>query len=252
MKGMTSTPLAVHQDGDVTELVLNRPGKANALNAELVRALFDAVATACEDGTRLLVLRGEGKAFCGGFDFEDLDQQSEGDLVLRLIRIELLLQAIHHAPYATLALCHGGAYGAGADLVCACDEGFAAPGSTFRMPGLRFGIALGTRRFAERVGTRAALEILTGSRIFDADEAVELGLLGRVAEPSEWPSAIRQIRDRERLDYSAKARLKSCVRADVRASDLAALVESASTPGLKARIKTFRAESAKEAVLTGR
>jgi enoyl-CoA hydratase/carnithine racemase len=249
---MASTPLDVQRDGGVTALVLNRPNKANALSADLVEALLEAVATAQQDGTQLLVLRGEGKAFCGGFDFEDLDRQSDGDLALRLIRIELLLQAIHHTSCATLALCHGGAYGAGADLVCACDQGVAAPGTKFRMPGLRFGIALGTRRFAARVGARSAFEILTASRVFDAEEAVELGLLDRIAEPSQWPDIVRRTRERERLDSAAKARLKQYVRDDMRAGDLAALAESANVPGLKKRIETFRAESARGGTLTDR
>jgi enoyl-CoA hydratase/carnithine racemase len=249
---MTSAPLDVRRDGGVTALVLNRPDKANALNAELVEVLLDAVATARQDGTQLLVLHGEGKAFCGGFDFEDLDRQSDGDLVLRLIRIELLLQAIHYAPCATLALCHGGAFGAGADLVCACDQGIAAPATKFRMPGLRFGIALGTRRFAARVGASSALEILTASRTFHAEEAVELGLLDSIAEPAQWPEIVRQTRERERLDPATKVRLKQCVYDDRRASDLAALAESASAPGLKERIKTFRAEGVQEGALTGR
>jgi enoyl-CoA hydratase/carnithine racemase len=241
---MMDDPLAVRRDGAVTELVLNRPDKANALNAELVEAMIDAVAAALRNETRLLVLRGEGKAFCGGFDFTDLDRQSEGDLVLRLIRIELLLQAIHHAPFATLALCHGSAYGAGADLVCACDHSTATAGTTFRMPGLCFGIALGTRRFAERIGARLALENLTASRSFGAEEAVELGLVDRVAEQSEWAGVMARAHDLERLDPAAKGWLKSSIRHDARATDLATLVESASAPGLKARIKAFRAESA--------
>ena len=163
---MSGANLIVRHEGPVKELVLNRPDKANALNAELVETLIEAVSTASGDGTKLLVLRGEGKAFCGGFDFGDLEAQSDGDLVLRLIRVEVLLQSIHHAPMATIAFCHGGAYGAGADIVCACDSAVAAAGTKFRMPGLRFGIALGTRRLADRIGTGPALEILTGSRLF--------------------------------------------------------------------------------------
>src|SRR6185369_12382226 len=80
-----TAPLQTRRDGPLTELVLNRPDKANALNAELIEAMLEAVEAAASDGTRLLVLRGEGKVFCGGFDFSGLDSQSEGDLVLRFI-----------------------------------------------------------------------------------------------------------------------------------------------------------------------
>lgn len=245
---MSGANLIVRHEGPVKELVLNRPDKANALNAELVETLIEAVSTASGEGTKLLVLRGEGKAFCGGFDFGNLETQSDGDLVLRLIRVEVLLQSIHHAPMATIAFCHGGAYGAGADIVCACDSAVAATGTKFRMPGLRFGIALGTRRLADRIGTGAALEILTGSRLFDAAEAMQLGLVDRIGEQQEWPGLIAQARDREKLAPAAKARLKACAKRDTRSADLAALAESASVPGLRSRIATFRSESAKGAL----
>lgn len=237
-----SPPLVVRKTDHVTELVLSRPEKANALNADLVEAMLDAVATASRDGTRLLVIRGEGKAFCGGFDFSDLDSQSDGDLVLRFVRIEQLLQAVHHAPMATMALCHGGTYGAGADLVSSCDHRIAAPGVRFRMPGLRFGIALGTRRLAECIGAEAAIRILTESRVFDAEEALHLRFVTAVAPQSDWDGHVAQVLKSERLDGAAKSRLKSCIKADRRATDMAALVESACAPGLKARIKSFRNE----------
>jgi hypothetical protein len=62
--------------------------------------------------------------------------------------------------------------GAGADLVAACDWRIAAPATRFRMPGLRFGIVLGTRRFAALVGADAAHEILVTSRSFGASASI--------------------------------------------------------------------------------
>src|SRR5262249_14863071 len=106
MSRSVADPLLIHQAGAVIELVLNRPDKANALDARLVEALLAAVARAANSGARLLTLRGEGRHFCAGFDFSDLDQQSDGDLLHRFVRIEQLLQALHHAPLTTLALCH--------------------------------------------------------------------------------------------------------------------------------------------------
>src|SRR5476649_249453 len=104
-------------DGHVTRLTLNRPQKANALSASLVEALINAIEYACTDGTRLLILEGNGNHFCAGFDFTDYAEASEGDLVLRFVRIEHLLQQIYHAPFATLVLAHGKIFGAGADIV---------------------------------------------------------------------------------------------------------------------------------------
>jgi enoyl-CoA hydratase len=232
--------LQIRRAEAATQLILNRPEKANALTFELVEDLIEAVETALRDGTRLLVLRGEGKNFCGGFDFSDFEQQSDGDLLRRFVRLELLLQALYHAPIATLALCHGGTYGAGADLVAACDRRVAAPDTTFRMPGLRFGIALGTRRLAHRIGADHALEILASSRVFDAQEAQRIGLVGTIAALDAWGDIVRDVATGLKLDAGAASLLKSRVQADTRAADLAALAESAAAPGLKARIRAFR------------
>ena len=75
-------------DCGVARLTLNRPDKANALSADLVEALLAALEAAAGDGTRLLVLDGNGKHFCAGFDFGGYETQSEGDLLLRFVRIE--------------------------------------------------------------------------------------------------------------------------------------------------------------------
>ena len=76
-------------------LTLDRPGKMNALSATLVEAMLAAVNAAYADGTRLLVLRGNGKNFSAGFDMGGYEAQSEGDLVLRFIRIEPELSRVN-------------------------------------------------------------------------------------------------------------------------------------------------------------
>lgn len=236
-----SGDLTVRRDGPLTELTLARPAKANALSAEMVEALLAAVNAAAGDGTRLLVLRGEGKNFCAGFDFSDIDIATDGDLLRRIVRLEILLQAVYHAPMATLALCHGGTYGAGADLVASCDRRIAAPRTIFRMPGLRFGIALGTRRLTERIGVDRALEIQGSARTFDAEEAERIGFIGEIAHPESWGKVVDAMLAGQKLDARAHALLKSRVQTDTRDADMAALAHSASAPGLKERIKAFRA-----------
>lgn len=231
----------IRRDATTTVLCLNRPAKANALSRDLVEDCLAAVEAAKGDGVRLLVLRGEGTNFCAGFDFSDVQQSSDGDLLHRFVRMELLLQALYHAPFATLALCHGGTYGAGADLVCACDVRIAAPNTVFRMPGLRFGIALGTRRLAQRIGADAALDILGSSRTFDAAEAERIRFTNSTVAAERWEDIVRDAERRLRLDASAHAGLKELVQPDTRSDDLAAIAATASVPGLKERILQFRA-----------
>jgi enoyl-CoA hydratase/carnithine racemase len=225
----------------VTRLTLNRPHKANALDSALIEALLDAVEYAYTDGTRLLVLEGRDRNFSAGFDFTGYQQQSEGELVLRFIRIETLLQRLYHAPFATLALAHGRNFGAGVDIIGACSLRIAAPDTTFRMPGLRFGVVLGTRRLAARVGTDKARELLAGSRTFGADEALGINFITGVAEPPQWPALITQAAaDATALPAAAAAALARQTLADTRADDMAALVHSVTVPGLKERIRIFR------------
>jgi enoyl-CoA hydratase len=239
-----SEVLKVERDGPVTILTLNRPEKRNALSAELVEALLAALARAWSDGTRLVVLRGEGKAFSGGFDFGDLEGQSDGDLALRFIRVELLLQALHHAPFATLALAHGACFGAASDMVVSCTRRLAAPGTRFRMPGLAFGVSLGTRRLAEVVGADGARRLLEASPVFDVDTALACRFLTEVRERERWPEAIAQAAQAAgTLPKSGHELLLGQMVADHRAADLATVVRSVAEPGLKQRVEAFTSQA---------
>ncbi|HEX5129510.1 MAG TPA: enoyl-CoA hydratase/isomerase family protein [Usitatibacter sp.] len=228
--------------GHTLELTLDRAEKMNALSASLVDALLTAVNAACEDGTRLLVLRGNGKNFSAGFDMAGVDQQSEGDLLLRFVRLEQLLQAVHHAPFETLVLAHGRNFGAGVDLIGACSRRLATADATFRMPGLKFGLALGTHRFALQVGGDIARDILAESKTFGAEEGRRIGFLTGIAEASEWPAAIeRAAAAATALAPDAHARLVAATRMDTRDADLAELVRSAAAPGIRQRIAEYLA-----------
>jgi len=239
------TPLLVERLDGITRLTLNRPQKANALDASSVECLLDALGKAYVDGTRMLILTGAGQHFCAGFDFTGIEHQSEGDLLLRFVRIEQLLQTLWHAPVPTVAMVQGGAFGAGADLVCACEQRIAAPSSRFRMPGLKFGLVLGTRRLAERIGRKYARLVLGASAVFDADEALKMRFVDSIVAPDQWPELGQTLyAAATTLQPDARATLNRVTATDTRDADLADLVRSASAPGLKARIQAFRAGSA--------
>jgi enoyl-CoA hydratase len=236
--------LLVERAGGTLRLTLNRPEKMNALSAPLVEALLREVEAGASLGVRLMVLGGTGRNFSAGFDMGGYEQQSEGDLLLRFVRIEQLLQAIRHAPFDTLALAHGRNFGAGVDLVCACARRIVAPDATFRMPGLRFGLVLGSRMFAQRVGEDRARAVLQSSRTFNAAEAFEWGFATRNASPEEWDDVVAQAaRAAVALPEEAAAALYRVTAPDTRDSDLAELVRSAARPALKARISAYLAES---------
>jgi enoyl-CoA hydratase/carnithine racemase len=224
-----------------THITLNRPDKANALSDAMVGALQGALSATQEDGTRLLVLQAEGRHFCAGFDLSDLDDCSDGDLLLRFVRIETVLQTLYHLPFPTLALAKGRAMGAGADLFAACGQRIAAPGTEFRMPGLAFGILLGTRRLAARIGPDAARRIQNETRSFDATEAHALGFATDIVEEFDWPAVVAAATGAAKtLMPEATAALFRATAADTRDADMADLVASASRPDLKQRIQAYR------------
>lgn len=232
--------------GTTLTLTLDRPAKMNALSAPLVDALLAALEAAHRDGTRLVVFRGEGKNFSAGFDFGGYESQSEGDLLLRFTRLEQLLQVVHHAPFETLALAHGRNFGAGVDLIGACSRRVSTTEATFRMPGLRFGLVLGTRRFALQVGGDTARDILAESKTFGAEEGLGMGFLTQVAGIPEWPEVIARAAEAAvALPPDAHARLVAATRIDTRDADLAELVRSAAAPGLKMRIAEYLAPASK-------
>ena len=156
MSDITETDgLRVERRGALHLLTLARPDKMNALSAGLVEALIAAVDQAQAEQARAIVFQGEGRNFSAGFDFGDWESHSEGDLLLRFVRIEMLLQRVAATPCLTVALAHGRNFGAGVDLFGACKWRLATPDASFRMPGLKFGLVLGTRRFAALVAPSA-------------------------------------------------------------------------------------------------
>jgi len=236
-----SAGLQVNRDRHVLQLILDRPQKANALNATLIDALIAQVVAATSDGTRLLVLRSNGRHFCAGFDFTGFDEQSEGDLLLRFVRIEQLLQAIYHAPFSTLALSQGRAMGAGADLFASCSVRVATPDSSFAFPGARFGLILGTRRLAQRIGASNARRLVASGQPIAGNEALKLGLVDEIVPPESWEKIIAFHAERSlTLDLPTLTTLHRLTCADTRAGDLAELVVSAARPGLKERMRAYR------------
>lgn len=228
--------LKTDRSGGVLTLTLARPDRGNALAADLVEALLDAVQGATADAAlHTLLLRAEGRHFCTGLDLSELERSRDADWLQRLVRIETLLQALWQSPLATVVLAQGRAWGAGADLFAACETRIAAPDASFRFPGAQFGIVLGTRRLATRVGTDAARALVIGGGTLDAAAAFAAGLATAIGgdpiitPPVVDPATARAVRAASRADPSGAAD-----------ADLAALVRSAAEPGLKARIQAYR------------
>lgn len=241
---MTFACLKVERRRSSTIVDLCRPDQRNALSPQLVNELTEVVDQTTREGVQLLVLRGQGKNFCAGFDLSDAAQCSEGDLLLRFVRIEGLLQAVFHAPFETLALIHGRNFGAGVDLAAACSRRICAPDTSFQFPGLRFGLVLGTRRLSHLIGADMAHQILSSSWQFDAAEAHKIAFVQSVVSPEHWIHEIEAVADSLMpIDTLTRSHLRKVTQIDTRALDLSDLVLSASRPGLSERIAAYQRQN---------
>jgi enoyl-CoA hydratase/carnithine racemase len=239
---MTNTDdslLKVEQHDGLLQLTLNRPDSANALSPDLTEALIQAI-TQSRD-IRLCVLRGAGRHFCSGFDLSDLDNLGDGDLLWRFLRIETLLQAVHHAPFPVAAFAHGQVVGAGADLFAACWRRVADADAKFRMPGWNFELALGTRRLLQLIGQDAARDLLIDTKVLPAEAGRACGLATDIAHQQEWPALVDEFNQRARvLSPVAIKQMLGLTTRDSRNDDIAAIVATAGRPGLKDRIVAYR------------
>ncbi len=177
----------VKSDGrGVLEIVLNRPEKRNAVDYDVMEALSDALDQAEMDrDIKMVTVTGTGKAFCSGGDlsvFHELYTKEEayrmlskmGDILYRLFTLEK----------PTAAIIQGTAVGGGCELAAACDFRIAASHVKLGFVQGRLGITTGwggSTMLFEKLPHATALEILSGARLYSAEEAYALGFLQKVS-----------------------------------------------------------------------
>lgn len=241
-----SGQLSITWRGRACMATLNRAAVGNALSHDLVEDLHLALDEAVAGQATLLVLTGEGRHFCTGFDLSSVEHQEESSLLHRFVRIEMLLSRLYTVPFVTLAYVNGAALGAGADLYAACSRRFSGPSARFAFPGAGFGLLLGTRRLAQRVGASTAEELVVSGRAMDASEAVGLGLTLELVEPDAFEALLeREVLSADRLDRDTLGSVRRLLTRNDEDSDLADLVRSAIRPGLRERIINHRARTKK-------
>ncbi|MDH3591146.1 MAG: enoyl-CoA hydratase-related protein [Planctomycetota bacterium] len=178
---MSDRLVLVRDDGPVRWLTLNRPAKRNALNAELVTALKEALAAPGK--ARCLAITGEGNTFSAGADLAALKAMrnatpAENEADSRHLA-ELFLQIAEH-PLPIIAAMNGHALGGGAGLAVACDLTFAVPGALFGFTEVCVGFvpAIVLNFLVRTVGEKEARALcLTGQKI-PVEEAQKAGILG--------------------------------------------------------------------------
>ncbi len=235
--------VSYRRDADIASIELRHAEKMNVFGDALVEGLHQALDKSESESVKHIVFQADGRGFSGGLDLGNVQTESDGDILMRLVRIEQLLQRVRHSPATTHALVHGACYGAAADLVLACRFRVATPDARFSMPGLRFGIVLGTRRLRDTIGEAAANKLLDRSSAFKSPEAYENGFLTDVAEKEEWQNVLKiNVSSRAVFNTEALLRRDSRLIPDTRDKDMVALVESVVSSSIRERIVSYLAE----------
>jgi len=179
----TTVQLAV--EGRVATLTLNRPEKRNAISFELIADLLWALDEVASSEAIVLIMTGAGKAFCSGLDLENLkallgktpEQNLEDSrTMVRLFR------SLYEFPKVTIAAVNGPAIAGGTGLALLCDFTLAVPEAKFGYTEVRIGFvpAIVSTFLLRQVGEKQARDLLLTGRIFDAEEALRLGLVNEV------------------------------------------------------------------------
>lgn len=196
-------------DNGVATISLNRPDVYNALNDEITFELQDAFkAVAKDENVRVVVLTGEGKAFCSGQDLKASSGQEKRSFLDSLHkRYNPIIRAIRSLPKPVICRLNGVAAGAGCSLALSCDLIVAAEEATLIEVFINIGLVpdSGSSFFLPRlVGMAKAFELCSMGTRVKAKEAVEIGLITKAVAADQLDAAVK-----EYTDYYANAPTKA-------------------------------------------
>ncbi len=222
-------------DGGVAHVTLVRADKMNAIDGAMFTAIAEVGEKLSNDSSvRVVVLSGEGRAFCAGLDMSnfanmasgkrsvDTGGEDEGDsggkssLATRSHGIGNLPQHAawlwRELPVPVIAALHGVSFGGGFQLALGADMRYAAPGTRFSVMEIKWGLVpdmAGTQLMRHLVRDDVVRDLTYSGRIFEADEALQLGLITRICEHplAQALATARQIADRNPDAIRAAKRL---------------------------------------------
>ena len=193
-----SERLHLHRDGPVARLRMTRAQVHNAFDAELIAELTASLhAVAADAGIRVLVLEADGPSFSAGADLNwmrGMAAASEDDNRTDSLALARLMRTLDALPKPTIARVQGAAFGGGVGLVACCDIAIGVPEAKFGLTESKLGLlpAVISPYVIAAIGARNARRYFATAEIFDADEALRIGLLHDVVNPTALDTAVQR------------------------------------------------------------
>jgi methylglutaconyl-CoA hydratase len=191
--------LEVTKQGGVARVTLNRPQLRNAFDDELIRRLRAAFEDISRDtSTRVMVLGGNGPAFCAGADLNWMKRMAGYDYEENLADATVLAQmlaALDRLPKPTIARVHGPVFAGGTGLVAACDIAVGTPEAKFCLSEAKLGLSPATISpyVIRAMGERTARRYFLTAEVFDAQEALRIGMLSILTAKDELDGVISSL-----------------------------------------------------------
>lgn len=180
----------------VARVTLDRPEVRNAFDEVLIKKLAQAFQEiAADSGVRVVVLAGNGTAFCAGADLNWMKRMAKYGHEENLADARALaemLAALDRLPQPTIARVHGPAFAGGTGLVAACDMAIGTPQAKFCFSEAKLGLSPATISpyVLRAIGERAARRYFLSAEVFDAEEALRIGMLSALVPAAELDAAI--------------------------------------------------------------
>jgi enoyl-CoA hydratase/carnithine racemase len=195
-------PALLRIEGPIATITLNRPAAFNSIDLSIARKLEQLSAKVeADDGIRVLVIEGVGRAFCAGGDLQTIGAAATADNIAPVVG-ELLqhyhafITALRQMPKIVLSSVHGSAAGAGMSLAFVADLCIAAEDARFTPAYAKLGVSPdggGTVGVVASVGARRALQIYLAEDSFSAAQAYDWGLVAKVVPATELKAATREL-----------------------------------------------------------
>ena len=191
-------PFVLERTGAIARLRLDRPTLHNAFDAGLISDLTAALDQLAADAeVRVVVLEGSGASFSAGADLNwmrGMAAASEEDNRLDSLALARLMRTLDTLPKPTIAAVQGAAFGGGVGLVACCDIAIGVRDAKFGLTESKLGLlpAVISPYVIAAIGQRNARRYFATAELFDADEALRIGLLHDVVNPTALDTAVQR------------------------------------------------------------